>query len=75
MSGLDTDPVFAPEAQEVFTEGCRVFVIADTYCVREGSEGSYEGHWRNGAVVRWDTPDGNGYRETVPFASIKNLYR
>lgn len=71
-----TDPHFASEAQEVFTEGGRIFAVAATHATREGGEGVYEGRLDDRrAVVRWDTPDGSGYRETVSFGAIRNLYR
>jgi hypothetical protein len=72
---LDTEPYFSDEAQEVFTEKCRVFTPKGTLVVRESGKGTYLGRTRHGALVAWDTPDGNGYRESVPFNTIKNLYR
>lgn len=72
---LDTSPVFSPEAQEVFAEGCRVYAVVDTIVTRQGSEGAYLGRSPHGALVSWDTPDGNGFRESVAFGAIRNLYR
>lgn len=78
---VDTDPHFAPEAQEVFTTGERVFLkVAGTYStygpLSNGSEGAYVGRHRTlGAVCLWDTPDGQGMVVTVPFEMVRNLYR
>ena len=73
---LDLDPYFASEAQETFVVGHRVYAVTTTSAVREGAEGVYEGrHPHFGAVISWDTPDGNGFRESVSFDAIRNLYR
>jgi hypothetical protein len=73
---LNTDPHFAPEAQESFVPGGRVFAVSNTTNVREGAEGIYRGHLnKRVAVVDWDTPSGEGFREAVGFDVIKNLYR
>lgn len=74
---LNTDPIFASEAQESFTPAQRVFAIEDTLTVTKGAEGTYRGSVQNDrmAVIDWDTPSGEGFREAVPFAQIKSLYR
>ena len=72
---IDTDPYFAPEAQEVFTEDCRVYAVESTICVGEGAEGTYRGRRKSLAVVDWDTPSGEGFRESVHWDKIRNLYR
>lgn len=75
MTSLDTDPFFASEAQETFTAGSRIFAVADTHVVKRGAEGVYLGRTAHGALVGWDTPSGEPYRESVPFAALRNLYR
>lgn len=73
---MNTEPIFAPEAQETFTADCRVFAIENTQTVKEGAEGVYRGHLDERlAVIDWDTPSGRGFREAVSFDRIKNLYR
>lgn len=77
MTALDNSPFFSSEAQEAFTEGCRVFLVADTPILKEGAEGTYAGHVQHArlAVIDWDTPSGKPYRVAVPFDALKNLYR
>ncbi|HSV08561.1 MAG TPA: hypothetical protein VLI07_18740 [Candidatus Binatus sp.] len=77
MTDLDTEPYFASEAQETFTEGCRVFAPQGYGSfLGAGSEGTYVGrHPRHGAVVRWDTIDGAGMIASIPWERVKNLYR
>lgn len=76
---LNTEPIFAPEAQETFVEGCRVFVTTSAHAhtgIGEGAEGTYRGHLRERlAVIDFDTPSGEPYRASLPFDAIKNLYR
>lgn len=74
---LDVEPHFASEAQETFTVGSRVFAVEPTVIVGKGAEGVYVGRVGEygGAVVDWDTPSGEPYRETADFGRIRNLYR
>jgi hypothetical protein len=74
-TGLNTEPHFSDEMQEVVVEGCRIYAVKDTQVVKAGAEGTYLGRTKHGAFVAWDTPDGNGYRVTVSFDAIRNLYR
>lgn len=76
MTALKTDPIFAPEAQEVFVLGERVFVTETYIAIGKGAEGVYRGHLEERyAVVDFDTPSGEPYRLTVPFDILRNLYR
>lgn len=73
---LDTDPIFASEAQETFTPGSRVYLIADVPVCKAGGEGVYAGHLRERlAVIDLDTPSGEPYRISVGFDLVRNLYR
>ena len=73
---LSTDPLFAEEAQEVFTVGARVFLLDATPDLGEGAEGTYVGHLRERvAVVDWDTNAETPYRASVSFRYVRNLYR
>jgi hypothetical protein len=72
---LDTEPYFDAESQEVRTEGERVYLIEDTTVAHEGSEGVYLGRSGHGALVGLDTPSGEPYKVTLPFASLRSLYR
>ena len=77
MTDLNTEPHFASEAQETFTEGSRVYLVADTVNLREGAEGTYLGRLGNEAIVDWDTPskEPRAYVSGAPFAAVRNLYR
>lgn len=75
MDALNTEPLFASEAQETFTPGARVFAIGDTVTVGKGAEGVYRGTWQGLAVIDWDTPSGEGFTEAVAFSLVRNLYR
>lgn len=71
---LDTNPYFAAEAGALFVVGRRVVAVESTVAVAAGAEGVYEGrHPRFGAIVRWQSADGYGYRETVRFRAIRPL--
>jgi hypothetical protein len=73
---LNTDPYFACEAQETFTEGARIYAHDNTHVVRAGAEGVYLGRLtERQAAVAWDTPSGEEFRETVGFGKIRNLDR
>lgn len=75
-SRFDRDPHFASEAQEAFTAGARVYLVADTLAVKAGAEGAYVGRFGSAAVVDFDTPSGEPYRVgDVPFDCLRNLYR
>lgn len=76
MKTLNTDPIFAPEAQEVFVPGERVFLTRAVPDANEGAEATYAGHLNERlAVLDFDTPSGEPFRVSVPFDSVKNLYR
>lgn len=76
MATLDTTPHFASEAQEMFTAGDRIYTPDGTTVAGEGTEGAYIGRLDDRrAVVEWDTPSGEPYRETVRFDAIRQLYR
>lgn len=75
---LRAEPIFAPEAQETFTAGSRVYVIVGVVHtgIGEGAEGTYRGHLRERlAVIDFDTPSGEPYRASIPFDAVRNLYR
>ena len=74
-TALNTEPLFSPEAQEVFTPGDRVYLISDTTNLNEGTEGTYLGRLSHEAIVDWDTPSGEPYRSGVPFEAVRQLYR
>lgn len=80
MTTPNTDPIFASEAQEVFSPEDRVYLAEKSENsatpLAEGTEGTYRGHIRERlAVVDWDTPSGEPFRVSVPFAEIRQLYR
>lgn len=70
---FNTEPTFAPEAQETFVEGCRVF--------ERGIPVSNPVDWPEGTYLGRDTYgqpvvsfDGVGIR-TANFQTLRNLYR
>lgn len=69
---MNTDPFFSSDAQEVFVPGERVFFTRSFAVVSEGAEATYAGHLDERiAVLSLDTD----VFLSVPFDSIKNLYR
>ena len=76
MTKLDTGPLFASEAQEMFSPGDRVYLVDGYGPVGEGAEGMYAGHLRERlAVVDFDTPSGEPFRVAVPFNHVRQVYR
>jgi len=77
MTTLDTNPHFSPEAQETFTKGSRVYLIARTINLGEGAEGTYLGKLGAEAIVDWDTPGGEprAFVSGAPFDCVRNLHR
>lgn len=72
---MNTEPLFAPEAQESFSPGDRVYLIYDSGELGEGAEGTYQGHLgERTAVIDFDTPSGKPYRLAVHFANVRQLY-
>lgn len=65
-----TDPYFAPEAQEVFAPGERVFTPSRPIR-HDDAEGTYLGHRDGVAIVDFDD---SGIQH-VSFDSLRNLYR
>jgi hypothetical protein len=75
-ASLDLGPLFAPEAQEVFTADCRVYLVGATVDVGAGAEGTYRGNLQGSlAVIDFDTPSGEPFRCSVPFDLVRSLYR
>lgn len=74
---LNTEPFFSSDAQETFTEGCRVYTVTRTINLAAGSEGTYLGRLGSEAIVDWDTPsrEPRAFVSGAPFAAVRNLYR
>lgn len=74
--GLNTEPSFESEAQEVFTVGARVFDRVIPWTLnpkRDYPEGEYLGRDVDGqAVVQFD---GEPVPRAVGFDTLRNLYR